>query len=108
MTKVNKKVVAEEVNEREWCNFDIMATGIRETKDANLAIEFGEFLTNKRFYTFNLLSSQINKYKDMPYFLSLFERGDHRYQRYDIFEFMVYDNEKNDCTDEQLALIIEK
>ena len=105
---MNKKVAAQEVNEREWCNFDIMATDIRETEDATLESEYGEIYKNKRFDTFNLSSVQINKEKDMSYFLSLFERGDHRYQRYEIFEFVVYDNEKKDCTDEQLALVIEK
>ena len=56
MTKVNKKAVAEEVNEREWCNFDIMACDIRETEDETLESEYGEVYRNKRFDTFNLLS----------------------------------------------------
>ena len=44
----------------------------------------------------------------MAYLLSLFERGDHRYERYNIFEFNVFDNQEKDITDEQLALIFEK
>ena len=85
-----------------------MATDIREAENDPLETEFGERYKNKRFNTLNIKHAQINKEKDMPYLLSLFERGDHLYQNYEISGFMVYDNEKKDCTDEQLALVIEK
>ena len=108
INKVNDKAAAQEVNDREWVDFGVMAIDIREATDANLDIEYGGFFNNKRFYTFKLLGAQINKYKDMPYLLSLLERGDHLYDNYDISDFAVYDNEKKDCTDEQLALVIKK
>ena len=85
-----------------------MADDIREPEDDTLESLYGEIYKNKRFDYFNLLNGQINKEKDMAYFLSLFESGDHRYSKYDIFEFMVYDNQKKYCTDEQLSLVIEK
>ena len=58
-----------------------MAINIREAEDDPLEMENenGERYRNKRFETLNIQDVQINKEKDMSYFLSLFERGDHLY-----------------------------
>ena len=85
-----------------------MATDIREATDDPLESEYGERYKNKCCDILNINQAQINKEKDMPYLLSLFERGDHLYTNYNLSGFMVYDNEKKDCTDEQLALLIKK
>ena len=112
ITKVNNKAAAEDAVEREWCNFDIMArdfsTYEKEETYHSCSDEYGERYLNKRFDYFNILDAVISRERDMPWVLSLFGRGDHRFSKFDIIDFKVLDEEKQDCTDEQLASLFEQ
>lgn len=112
ITKVNNKAAAEDDVEREWCNFDILArdfsTYAKEEVYHSCSDEYGERYSNKRFDYFNIFDAVISRERDMPWVLSLFGRGDHRFSLFDIMDFKVLDEEKQDCTDEQLATLLEQ
>ena len=54
--------------------------------------EDGERYRNKRFDLFNIHDACISKEHDMPWLLSYFGKGDHRFQKFQLYEFSVLDN----------------
>ena len=96
--------------DREWTDFDIMARDYSPPEENYFTCqaEYGEGYAEKRFKVFNLHSATLSPV-DIPWVVSLLgNRGDHRFTKIYMDDFSVLDEENEDCSDEQLALVFAK
>ena len=80
-------------NTREWANFDLMAREFDHTDPTSYQTceeEYNEDYAGKRFNTLNFLAAYLS-IDDKAWVLKMFERGDHRFERFDISDFKVLD-----------------